>query len=335
MKSSFTLVVIVGCAISCGSWVLAANEEPVAAERLSEEPSPPVATPSAQSSSTTAQAEEKPQVLYTSPTGAFRILRANATPTSDDESGQEFWIVSTRDESQRTKLYSTEITFPTAFYSAPGERWLFVESHQGSCLQRGDLYRRKDDDTFEATSSFSDRAWKDAVKLGAFKTNYSAEGMCAMIRFGCWSSDASRFLVVMLGGEDRRSTDERYFYFNTRANKFELTDYLRKLNKTKSEMLACAEPVDSLPSEAEQKSRFDALDRQLNKRYAEVIAKMDKDQVSNVRDGQRSWIKHRDEGAKFYVSLFPPAEKERRRLQFLCDVTAARIETQPDEAWEE
>jgi hypothetical protein len=28
------------------------------------------------------------------------------------------------------------------------------------------------------------------------------------------------------------------------------------------------------------------------------------------------------------------AEDERRHLQFLGDVTAARIETQPDEAWE-
>jgi len=72
----------------------------------------------------------------------------------------------------------------------------------------------------------------------------------------------------------------------------------------------------------------------LNKRYAEVIAKTDKERVSNVRQAQRNWIKHRDEGAKFYVPLFPAAQKEQRRLQFLCDVTAARIETQPNEQWE-
>src|ERR1700693_770068 len=76
-------------------------------------------------------AEEKPEVLYTSPTGAFRVVQVEVTPTGGDES-------------RRTKLYSSETTFPTAFYSAPGERWLFVESHQGSCLQRGDVYRRKD-----------------------------------------------------------------------------------------------------------------------------------------------------------------------------------------------
>jgi uncharacterized protein YecT (DUF1311 family) len=279
-------------------------------------------------------AEEKPEVLYTSPSGAFRVVQVEVTPTGEDESGQEFWIVPTRDESHRTKLYSSETTFPTAFYSATGEQWLFVESHQGSCLQRGDVYRRKDDDTFEAVLSFSDRAWKDAVKLGAFKTNYSAEGLCAMISLGCWSFDASRLLVLMFGGEDRHSTDQRYVDFNTRTNKFELTDYLRKLNKTKAEFLACAEPVDALPSEADLKTQYEELDRKLNKRYAEVIAKTDKERVSNVRQGQRNWIKHRDAGAKFYVSLFPESEKEQRRLQFLCDVTAARIETQPNEAWE-
>jgi len=279
-------------------------------------------------------AEKESEVLYTSPSGDFRVVTVDVTATNDNEIGREVWIVSTRDESRRTKVYSSETTFPTAFYSAPGERWLFVESHQGSCLQRGDLYRRKDNDSFEAEPSFSDRAWKDAMRLGAFKTNYSAEGLCAMIQFGCWSFDASRLLIVMLGGEDRRSTDERYVYFNTRANKFELTGYLRKLNKAKAQFRACAEPADPLPSETELKTRYEELDGKLNKRYAGVIAKTDKERVSNVRQGQRNWIKHRDAGAKFYVSLFPAAEKEQRRLEFLCDVTAARIGTQPDEAWE-
>jgi uncharacterized protein YecT (DUF1311 family) len=279
-------------------------------------------------------AEEKPEVLYTSPSGAFRVVQVEVTPGGDNEVGREVWIVSTRDENRPTKLYSSEITFPTAFYSAPDERWLFVESHEGSCLQRGDVYRRKDDETFEAVPSFKDRAWKDAVQLGVFNTNYSAEGLCAMIEYACWSADASRLLVLMLGGEDRHSTDQRYVYFNTRSNKFELTDYLRKLNKTKAEVLACAEPVDSLPDQAGVKRRYEELDRKLNKRYAEVIAKTDQERVSNVREGQRKWIKHRDAGVKLYLSLFPAAEKEHRRLQFLCDVTAARIETQPDEAWE-
>ncbi len=61
--------------------------------------------------------------------------------------------------------------------------------------------------------------------------------------------------------------------------------------------------------------------------------KTHKDRVCLVREGQRAWIKHRDEGVKFYVSLFPQAERERRRLQFNGDATAARIEELPEE-WE-
>jgi hypothetical protein len=44
-------------------------------------------------------------------------------------------------------------------------------------------------------------------------------------------------------------------------------------------------------------------------------------------------VKDRDAGEKFYVAQFPPDEKSRRRLQFLGDVTAARLET-PVEQWE-
>jgi uncharacterized protein YecT (DUF1311 family) len=181
---------------------------------------------------------------------------------------------------------------------------------------------------------FNDLGWQNCVKLGALKKDFSAAGVYAMTSFVAWSLDSGRLLIRLCGGEEKRSMHCGLLYFNTRTMKFELTDYLRKLNKTKSEFLACAEVVDPLPSEAELKTRFDALDRQLNKRYSEIIQKADKDQVSNLREAQRNWIKHRDEGAKFYVSLFPAAEKERHRLQFLCDVTEARIDTQPDEEWE-
>src|SRR6266536_1732553 len=181
---------------------------------------------------------------------------------------------------------------------------------------------------------YRSRVAERAVKLGAFNTNFLDEGMCAMTGFECWSIDSARLLIELRGDEDKREMQQRYLDFNTRKQQFELSDYLRKLNKSRSEKRVCAEPVDPLPDEAELKTKFDALDQQLNKRYAEVLAKAVKDRVSLVREAQRTWIKHRDDGAKFYVSLFPAAEKERRRLQFLCDVTAARIDTQPGEAWE-
>jgi uncharacterized protein YecT (DUF1311 family) len=223
------------------------------------------------------------------------------------------------------------------FHFSPNEEWIFGLRHVGSGLRYGNIYHLVTSSRIEVVGepgSFNDLVWENCVKLGTLKEDYSATGVYAMTFFVAWSFDSSRLLIKLCGGEEKRSMRCGLLYFNTRTKKFELTDYLRKLNKTRSEFPACAEPVNPLPSETELKTRLDALDRQLNKRYGEVIAKTLKDQVSNVRQAQRNWIKHRDEGAKFYVSLFPPAEKERRRLQFLCDVTAARIDTQPDEQWE-
>jgi uncharacterized protein YecT (DUF1311 family) len=65
----------------------------------------------------------------------------------------------------------------------------------------------------------------------------------------------------------------------------------------------------------------------------QVVAKTQKNRVPLAHEGQRAWIKHRDEGVKFYASLFPQAERERRRLQFMGDVTAARVEELSEE-WE-
>src|SRR5206468_2600439 len=135
-------------------------------------------------------------------------------------------------------------------------------------------------DKIDMFKSFNEAAWKNAVKLGAFKRDFSAEGFCAMTEFVSWSIDSARLLIELLGGEDKREMQQRYLYFNTRKQQFELSDYLRKLNKRKSEKLVCAEPVDPLPDEAELKMKFDALDQQLNKRYAEVLAKTVKDRVS-------------------------------------------------------
>jgi len=269
-------------------------------------------------------AQETPQVLYTSPSGNVRI----------EQNGEDVWVTSSVNSAERAKLPIESIeSLPDEFHSSPNEEWLFGLHHVGSCLRNGDLFHRSGAAKIDVFQSFNELAWKNCVTLGAMKSNFSAEGFCAMNEFDCWSMDSARLLIELRGGEDKREMQERHLYFNTRTKAFEITDYLRKLIKTKSEMLACAEPVDPLPSEAELKTRLDKLDQQLNTTYGEIIAKTQKDRTSLVREAQRAWIKHRDEGAKFYVSLFPQAERERRRLQFMSDVTAARIEV-PAEEWE-
>ena len=185
------------------------------------------------------------------------------------------------------------------------------------------------------TRLLDELVWEQGVPLsGALKENYSAAGFYAMTgSFGNWSLDSSRLLVRLCGGEEKRSMLCGFLYFNTRTNKFEVTDYSRKLSKLKRGPLACAEPIDSLPPEAELKQRFDTLDRELNKKYAEILAKADKDRVPLVREAQRKWLKERDAGEKFYLQLFPAADKASRRLQFLGDVTAARIDVSA-EGWD-
>ena len=275
--------------------------------------------------SATGAAEEKPEVLYTSPTGAIRIER----------DGEDAWLISTKDPTQRAKMPPLEGISPVddEFHFSPNDEWIFGLRHGGSCLRDGDLFHRLVPDKIDMFESFNEAAWKNAVKLGAFKRDFSAEGFCAMTEFVSWSFDSARLLIELRGGEDKREMHQGYVYFNVRTKNFEVTDYLRKLNKTKSKFLACAEPVDPLPNEAELKMKYDSLDRQLNEKYTQILAQADKDRIPVVREAQRDWIKHRDEGAKLYMSIFPAAEKERRRLQFFSDVTAARIDT-PAEEWE-
>ncbi len=226
------------------------------------------------------------------------------------------------------------------YHSSPNDQWIFGTRHVAHGFSNGDLFHRVGAEHIEMMPAekdkeFNDLVWPYCVKQGALKANYSMEedgADTAFTHFIAWSLDSSRLLVELRGGNRHETLHNCYVYFNTRTNRFEMTDYLRKLNKSKSAVAACAEPTDPLPGEAELKVRLDALDQQLNKMYGEVLAHAGEG-VPLVREGQHKWIKHRDEGARLYVSLFPQAERERRRLQFLGDVTAARIDT-PSEEWE-
>jgi uncharacterized protein YecT (DUF1311 family) len=287
--------------------------------------------------STNARAEAQTEVLGTSPSGVFRIESKSLDQSTDDATA-DIWVVSTKDPAQRAKLPKQSADSPTddEFYFSPNEEWLFGLRHVGSGLRYGNIYHLKSPLQIEAVGepeAFNDLVWKEAVKLGALKENYSAAGVYAMTAFGNWSLDSSRLMIRLCGGEKKGSMLCGFLYFNTRTNKFEATDYSRKLSKAKPELLACAEPIDPLPPDAELKKRFDTLDQQLNKKYAEVLAETDKDRVSLIREAQRKWLKERDASEKFYLQLFPAPEKASRRVQFLGDVTAARIQL-PQDQWD-
>src|SRR5438477_3423465 len=280
----------------------------------------------------TGNAEEQKEVLYTSPGGGLRIER----------NGEKAWVISTKNPDQSAELPPLEgvSPFDDEFHASPNEEWIFGTRKMAHGFSNGDLFHRVDPQHVEVAptqedQSFNDRVWPYCVKQGVLKANYSMEedgADTAFTDFIGWSLDSSRLLVKLSGGNRHETLHSCYVYFNTRTSSFEITDYLRKLNKSKSAVAACAEPTDPLPGEAELKVRLDALDQQLNNKYADVLAHAGEG-VTLAREGQRKWIKYRDEGAKLYLSLFPQAERERRRLQFLGDVTAARIDMPPEE-WE-
>jgi uncharacterized protein YecT (DUF1311 family) len=63
-----------------------------------------------------------------------------------------------------------------------------------------------------------------------------------------------------------------------------------------------------------------------------MVAKAEKEEketVAELKRSQREWLKARDAGLQIYLAAFSPAEKERRRLQFLIDVS--RPEAEADE----
>lgn len=258
---------------------------------------------------------------YISLSGEFRV----------ETSGMEVWVISTKDPSQKVKLpmpiESEDSPIDDEFHFSPDDKWIFATRHVGSCLQAGDFYHRTSETKIDSLKSLDSLAWKTAAQLRAIKEDYSAAGLCAMTFFAGWSNDSSRLLLGLLGGEDRRDNQHGYLYFNTRSKEFEMTDYLRKLNATKSPIVACAEPIDPLPSGGELKTRSETLDKRLNEAYSTKLKKLGGDRASNVRDSQRGWIKARDAGLQLYLGFVPAAERERRKFQFLADVTAARIES--------
>jgi len=246
-------------------------------------------------------------------------------------------LVSTKDPSQRIKIpvprEDDSLNPDDEFHLSPNDEWVFAGRHGGSCLRSGDFYHRTQQNAVERVEDFDDNTWEQATKLHVMKTDWRAEGGCAMTFFVAWSSDSSRTLIGLLGGPERPTKYAGYLYYNTRTKHFEMSDYLRKLNANKSAALPCAEPIDPLPKNEELKARCDALDIRLNEAFAAKL-KNYPDEAEENRNSQRNWIKARDTGLKIYLSSSPKAEQETRKLQFLADVTAARIDSlnQPEES---
>lgn len=97
--------------------------------------------------------------------------------------------------------------------------------------------------------------------------------------------------------------------------------------------LLTSRAASPLPPEEKLKARLHALESKLKAIYTERLTTRKEGVADELREEQQAWLKARYEGANIYLAFAPKGEVEPRRLQFLADVTAARIEDlQP--AWE-
>lgn len=73
------------------------------------------------------------------------------------------------------------------------------------------------------------------------------------------------------------------------------------------------------------KKRYEDADKRMNESYQQTLAKIDKEQQTNLRDDQRHWLKNREAGAKLYKeSGGGKSTPEQRYWQYMIDSTEAQ-----------
>ena len=263
------------------------------------------------------------------------------------EGGEETvfdFVVSLSNPNARELLHQHADITGAEYSISPDENWIYDEARYGHRMCGGQLFKRAHDLKFEPVlSEFDDAVWSFFVKQEGLARSEvphfdSREGI---IDFVAWSPDSARLLLDLrgggFGGERKRGVYKWYLYFNTRTQNFEVTDYLRRLNKdawkryknfdelksTFPEAVS-AEPVSDLPPPAELKKRYEDADGRLNKSYQQIFAKTDKARQTVLRDDQRRWIKTRDAGAKLYREAGGVSTPEQRYWQYMLDSTEAQ-----------
>jgi uncharacterized protein YecT (DUF1311 family) len=277
----------------------------------------------------------------TSPKGTFKI--ESETKSGDDGTVSDF-VVSTSDPKTRELLHQHGDITGANYHISPDEKWIYDEARYGHRMCGGQIFKRAEGLKFKSVESkFDDAVWRFFAKQEGIARDQipyfeSEEGI---IDFVAWSPDSARVLVDLrvgdIGGERTRGVYEWYLYFNTQMEKFEITDYLRRLNKDAWKRwknfddkfvfpaAMSAESIAELTPSAELKKRYEDADRRLNESYQQTLAKIDKDQQTNLRDDQRRWLKTRDAGAKFYKESGGHSTPEQRYWQYMLDSTEAQL----------
>ena len=267
------------------------------------------------------------EILYRSPRGNYRIQAS--------VDGAALWIVPAKDPNRRKPLPGADPDnrSPEEFRASPDETWLFDN-------RQDELYRNAGDFAFSAFNR-KQWFWKKAVDYASKEFHFARSDITGSS--AGWSFDSARLLISFSA-----SLHPRVAYFNTRTKAFEQTPYLRmvntKLNTEKpyeafpevafagerlGSYVVFAEPIDPPPSEEILKTRLIALDQELNslreKMLADLGTRRDKSIVEFRRSYNDTWNKARDEAVQLYLPFAPDAEKESRKLQFLCDLTQREV----------
>ena len=283
-------------------------------------------------------AEEETFEVYTTPKGTSRLETAGGDET------QVFVVL--KSSGQRERLPDASSEDPTEcrviYAGSPDENWIFrTEGWRHHGVQDRQLYNHENGVKFvyyKGKEWFAKTIVAYAIKAGGFRKTdfYEQRGKDVFedhlnANFRDWSPDSARLLLSIMSEYSETAPCRWYVYFNTRTNRFELTPYLRALNKMTAKddtenATPCAEPIDALPSEAELKTRAEKTDQELKEWFANREAHPKQNETAEYwQDTERDWIKARDEGLKLYLQFAPEKDREKRRLQFLGDVAAVRL----------
>ncbi len=297
-------------------------------------------------------------LAQTSPKETFKIESLTKENGPDSGETTSDFVVAASAPSVRELLNEHPRENPTTYFISPDENWIFATIHFGSGMGGGQLFKRQEGLKFQSTEkNFEESVWH------FFDQNEHVDEddrQTSIIDFVAWSPDSGRLLIDLrgggFGGERSRGIYEWYVYFNTKTGKFELTEYLSRLNKDAWERwknfsafpifpaAASAETLGELPPEAESKKRYEAADRRVKKLFQELIDVEEKqlqqsihdeqtsqtqreiyqEQLKSSRDGQRAWIKTREIGAKMYADSGNESTAPRRYWQHMADSTEAQ-----------
>jgi len=182
-----------------------------------------------------------PLVAQIASSDSFKIesVEEAQKPDTDEVDISEF-VVSTKDPQRRESLDKHPNTTHVSFHVSPDQEWIYESLSYGSRMNGAQLFKRKDGLKFEPLQrDFEEAVWEffgEEEKIEKSRVPYFAgDSREGIIDFVAWSRDSKRILLALrvgdFDGARRHGVYLWYLYFNTRDDKFELTDRLRTANK--------------------------------------------------------------------------------------------------------